>query len=387
MPRTDFLSFSPPFITDSECESVMEVLKDGQWLSSGPKTKAFEARFCEVTGASSALALNSCTAGLHLAMVLHGVGPGDEVITTPMTFCATANVIEHVGGRVVLADVDSESLLVDPKEIERKLGPKTKGLVPVHYAGQPCEMDKIDSIAQQKNLFVVEDAAHAIPSKIGSNWVGSSDNLTLFSFYATKNITSGEGGMMTGPSELVDQARVMALHGMSRAAWDRFNKGASWKYDVVAPGFKYNLPDMASALGLAQLERLDELYERRMQVVDFYESEFVRLDFVSPLKVRSGVQSSYHLYVIQLELDRLKIDRDRFIVELAERNIGSSVHYTPLHMLSFYAKKYGWRESDFPNAARAFKRIVSLPLSSKMTVRDAADVVEAVKAIGELHRR
>ncbi|MGE3681518.1 MAG: DegT/DnrJ/EryC1/StrS family aminotransferase [Bdellovibrionales bacterium] len=381
MPRTNFLSFAPPALSDLEVKYVQEVLEQGTWLSSGPKTKAFEEAFKEKVRAPASLALNSCTAGLHLAMVVHRIGKGDEVITTPLTFCATANVVEHVGGTVRLADVEPETLLMDPKQVEKVVSAKTKLVLPVHYAGQPCDMETLKLLAGGRGIHVVEDAAHCMPSKIGQRWIGSSPNLTLFSFYANKNMTTGEGGMMTGAPELLDEARRLALHGMSRTAWDRFAKGGNWKYDVLEPGFKYNMTDMAAALGLAQLERLGELYERRMAMVRIYEQAFKGSKFLRPLKVRPGVQSSYHLYVVLLEPEALSIERDQFIVELGERNIGSSVHYTPVHMLSYYAKKYGWKPADFPNAYTAFTRMVSLPLSSKMVEQDAFDVIEAVQDI------
>lgn len=378
MSRETFLSFSPPALSEAEIEAVLSVVKEGAWLSSGPKTKEFEQVFQAKVNAPAALALNSCTAGLHLGLAVHGVGPGDEVITTPLTFCATANVVEHLGGTVRLADIDRETLLIDPNQIERAANKKTKVIIPVHYAGQPCEMYKIDTIAKAHNAHVIEDAAHCMPSKIGNKWVGSSANFTAFSFYATKNMTSGEGGMLTGDPALIDKARVLALHGMSKAAWDRFAKGGSWKYDVAQPGFKYNLPDLASALGLAQLNRLDELYEMRMKIVNLYTEAFKDLKYFQMVRTRAGVQNSHHLFVILLNLDTLTIDRDQFIVELSERNIGSSVHYLPVHMLSYYKKKYGWEPQSFPNAAWAYERMVSLPLSSKHTEKDAADVVEAV---------
>ena len=378
--RKEFLPFSPPLIGEREVAAVAEVLLNG-WLSSGPKTKEFEEKFKAYVGAEAALALNSCTAGLHLAVLLNGVGEGDEVITTPLTFCATANVVEHAGGKIQLADIDPETLLIDPREIEKRISPKTKALLPVHYAGLPCDMDAINAIARAKNLKVIEDAAHCLPSKIGSKFVGSSENLTVFSFYATKNITTGEGGMITGPTAMIDQARMLALHGMSRNAWDRFAKGGTWKYDVPAPGYKYNLTDIASALGVVQLERIDELYERRLKVMRFYEEAFAGNRFLLPLKTRVGVQSSYHLYVIQLNLEMLSIDRDRFMSELSERNIGTSVHYAPIHTYSYYAGKYGWTPESFPKAYRAFTRMLSLPLNSKMDMRDAADVVAAVEDI------
>ncbi|HMN69451.1 MAG TPA: DegT/DnrJ/EryC1/StrS family aminotransferase [Bdellovibrionales bacterium] len=378
--RREFLSLSPPALSESEIESVMAVLRAGNWLTSGPKTKEFEQKFQAKVGAKAALALNSCTAGLHLSMVVHRVGQGDEVITTPLTFAATANVVEHVGGTVRLADIDPETLLIDPEQVARAVTPKTKVIVPVHYAGQPCDMPRIRDIAGAK-IRIVEDAAHCLPSKIGAEWIGAADNLALFSFYATKNITTGEGGMMTGRPELVDEARRLALHGLSRDAWNRFAKGGSWEYDVPEPGYKYNLTDIASAMGVAQLDRLDELYEARMRIVNAYDQAFKNTKHFRAVKTREGVLSSHHLYVILLELGTLTIDRNRFINELAERNIGTSVHYTPVHMFSYYAKKYGWTPESFPNAHRAFTRMLSLPLSSKMNPNDAADVIEAVNDV------
>lgn len=381
MGRSTFLSFSPPMIGDEELNSVASVLKASEWLSSGPKTKEFEEKFCKTVGAQGALALNSCTAGLHVGLVAHGVKAGDEVITTPMTFCATANVVEHCGGTTVLADVEADTLLIDPKEIDKRITKKTKGLIPVHFAGHPCDMDKINGLAEGARAFVIEDAAHCMPSKIGSRWIGSGDNLCAFSFYATKNMTTGEGGMLTGPSELLDKCRMMALHGMSKGAWDRFKKGGNWRYDVPQPGFKYNMTDIAAAMGLIQLARIEELYQLRLKLVEFYDKAFKNSPHLQTLRVKPGYQSSYHLYPILLNLDQLKIDRDEFIVQLTERNIGSGVHYQPVHMHSYYAKKYGWKPESFPNAAAAFERMLSIPLSSRHTVEDAADVVQAVEDI------
>jgi dTDP-4-amino-4,6-dideoxygalactose transaminase len=386
MARSEFLPFAPPCLSEREIEAVGEVLRKG-WLSSGPKTKEFEEKFRAFTGAEAALALNSCTAGLHLAMVLHGVGPGDEVITTPMTFAATANVVEHVGGTVVLADIEPDTLLIDPLEIEKKLTKKTKVIVPVHYAGQPCDMARINALAKGAGAAVVEDAAHCFVSKIGGRPVGSSPNLTLFSFYANKNMTTGEGGMMTGPAALVDRARVLALHGMSRNAWNRYQKGGSWKYDIEAPGYKYNLTDIASAIGLVQLERVADLHERRLKMVEVYDRAFAGHRFVRAVRVRAGVQSSHHLYAIQLNLEALTIGRDQFIVELTERNIGTSVHYIPVHEHSFYAKKYGWKPESYPHAHAAGQRLISLPLSSALGAADAADVVSAVDEICQKFKR
>lgn len=380
MPRSEFLPFSPPYLSEKEIEAVAAVLRT-DWLSSGPKTKEFENTFKTMTGAHAALALNSATAGLHLAMVLHKVGPDTEVITTPMTFCATANVVEHVRGNVVLADIDPETLLIDPKEIEKRMTKRTRVILPVHYAGHPADMDAINALAKSGGAFVVEDAAHCMASKVGERWIGAGDNLTMFSFYANKNLTTGEGGMMTGPEALVDEARMLALHGMSRGAYNRFAKGGTWKYDVPVPGYKYNLTDIASAIGLVQLSRWEELAARRLKIVEVYEKAFKGHKHLVPLKTRAGFTTCHHLYVIQLNLDTLTIDRDQFIEQLAERNIGASVHYRPIHMNSYYAKKYGWTPESFPNSARAFERMLSLPLSSRMTETEAGDVVEAVEDI------
>lgn len=381
MPRAEFLPFAPPCVGDQEAAAVAKVIRQGVWLSSGPKTKEFEEAFRQKVNAESALALNSATAGLHLALAVQGLGPGDELITTPMTFAATTNVVELLGATVVLADVEPDTLLIDPREIERGMSKKTKVIMPVHYAGQSCAMDKINTLAESARCVVVEDAAHCMPTKVDGAWVGSGPNLAAFSFYANKNITTGEGGMLTGRKDLIDKARVLALHGMSRNAWDRFNKGGTWKYDVPQPGYKYNMTDAAAAMGLVQLARLEELYELRMKLVRFYDQAFAHSNFVTPLKVKPGHQSAHHIYVLLLDLEKLTLDRDAFIVQMTERNIGTSVHYTPIHMMSYYAKKYGWRPESFPNAHRAFQRMLSIPLSSKLSVKDAEDVVQAVEDI------
>lgn len=379
--RKEFLSFAPPCLSDLEINEVTAVLREGQWLSSGPKTKQFEEEFAAKVGATSALALNSATAGLHLSMLALDVGPGDEVVTTPMTFCASTNVVEHVGGKVVLVDIEPDTLLIDAAEVEKHLNKKTKVILPVHYCGQPADMKRIDAAARSVGAAVVEDAAHCMPSKIDGKWIGSSPNLTSFSFYANKNMTTGEGGMLTGSEELVSRARILALHGLSRGAWNRFAKGGSWKYDVPHPGFKYNMTDILAALGVIQLRRLDELFERRMKIVKFYLEAFKDHKYIKHLRIKPGNQSSWHLFVIQLELEKLKIDRDQFITELQEANIGCSVHYTPIHMMSYYAKKYGWKPESFPKAKWVFERMLSIPLSSKMEVSDARDVVDAVDSI------
>lgn len=381
--RNSFLSFSPPALSDLEIDEVVATLKEGKWLTSGPKVRAFEDEFRELVGAPAALALNSCTAGLHLAMLVHGVGPGDEVLTTPLTFCATANVVEHVGAKVVFADVEPETLLIDLAQIRRALTKKTKMIVPVHYAGQPCDMAAINALGPA----VVEDAAHCMPSKIGGKWIGAGKNLCAFSFYATKNITCGEGGMLTGDPALLLEAKRLGLHGMSHDAWNRYSKGGSFDYDVPSPGYKYNMTDILACIGLVQLRRLNELYERRMSIVKFYDENFRDCRFLRTLRVKDDRQSSHHLYVVLLDLERLKIDRLQFVQELQGRNIGTSVHYKPVHMMSYYAKKYGLKPQDYPNAFDAYQRMVSLPLSSKMSITDAQDVVDAVFDVFKIFSR
>jgi dTDP-4-amino-4,6-dideoxygalactose transaminase len=380
MARSTFLQFQPPCITEGEIEAAVSVLRTG-WLSSGPKCKELEAEFQKFVSAPGALTLNSCTAGLHLAMLAHDIGPGDEVITTPITFCASANVVEHVGGTVVLVDVDTETLLIDPKKIEEAITPKTKMILPVHYAGHPCDMNAINAIAEQHELAVVEDAAHCITSKIGEKMVGDTQNLCTFSFYATKNMTTGEGGMITGPSELLDTCRRLALHGMDKNAWNRYAKGGTWRYDVPEPGFKYNMPDIAAAIGLEQLRRTKEMYNKRLELVKIYDDAFKTSPYVKTLQVRKGYQSSHHLYVLFLQTDKLKITRDEFITQMTELNIGTSLHFIPIHTLSYYKNKYGWKANDFPNANRAYESMVSIPLSAAHSVQDARDVVDAVQQI------
>jgi dTDP-4-amino-4,6-dideoxygalactose transaminase len=378
--RKEFLHFSPPSITDIEINEVIDTLK-GIWLSTGPKTKKFEEAFRAHVHSEDVFAVNSCTAALHLALKILGVGPGDEVITTPLTFCATANVVEHLGGTVVLADINADTLLIDPKEIEKKITKKTKVIIPVHYAGNACDMDAINALGKKHNIHILEDAAHSFPTKYNGKMIGDTKNLCAFSFYATKNITTSEGGMLTGPEELISQARVMGLHGMSKDAWKRFDKGGSWKYDVEVPGYKYNMTDLQSALGLAQLSRLSELMATRKTIYDIYQKNFEGNKFFDLTRILDNCESPYHLYVIKVNPEALKISRDQFIEELKTRNIGTSVHYIPVHMHSYYYKKYGWKASDFPVASNIGERIISIPLNNCMTAQDAQDVVEAIQDI------
>ena len=383
--RSEFLSFSPPSIGDAECREVLDTL-NSDWITTGPKTKAFEAKLSGYLGAPSIVALNSCTAGLHVGLVALGIGPGDEVIVPAMTFCATANVVEHVGARPVLVDVCPDTLNLDPEAAAKAITSRTKAIIPVHYAGHPVDLDPIFDLAKKHGLVVMEDAAHALPAKYKGVMVGSRDNLAAFSFYATKNLTTIEGGCLTGDPVLVDKARIIGHHGMNRDAWKRFDKSGSWYYEVVLPGFKYNMTDVQAAIGLHQLDRLAGFQIRRREVVAAYEKGLGDLQEVQLPVERPEVESAWHLYVIRLNLAHLTIDRNTFIEELKARNIGTSVHYLPVHMHPFYRDKYGYKPEDCPVAADAFSRMLTLPLHPGLSDEDVQDVVDAVRDIISTHR-
>nr|MBN1229295.1 DegT/DnrJ/EryC1/StrS family aminotransferase [Anaerolineae bacterium] len=384
--RESFLPFSPPNITDKEIEEVIDTLQSS-WITTGPKTREFERVFADYIGTSEALALNSCTAGLHIALAALGIGPGDEVITTPMTFCSSVNVIEHVGAKPVLVDIDPETLTIDPALVEQAITPRTCVILPVHYAGHPAELDPLIDLAARHSLYLIEDAAHALPAAYRGRRIGSIGHFTAFSFYATKNLTTAEGGMLTGSHPAFDMARVLSLHGMSRDAWNRYSAEGSWYYEVIAPGFKYNMTDIQAALGVAQLSRLGKMQARRLEIVEKYHAEFSKIDALQVPVVQPHVEHAWHLYVLRLNLDALLINRAQFIEELTARNIGSSVHFIPVHLHPYYRDKYGWKPDNFPVTYHEYQRVVSLPLNSVMTDEDVTDVIEAVKDIVITHRR
>lgn len=375
--RDTFLSFSLPLIGAEEIDEVVEALKSG-WLTSGPRTRQFEKDFCQAFGSPAALTLNSCTAGLHIALKVLNIGPGDEVITTPMTFAASVNVIEHVGATPVLVDVEPDTLNLQPDAVERAITPNTKAVIAVHYAGHPVELYALRSLCDEYGLHLIEDAAHAIGAAFDGQPIGSGSNLTAFSFYATKNLTTGEGGMLTGSAELLEQARIFSLHGMNREAWSRYSAGGKWAYDIVEPGFKYNMTDLQAALGLQQLRRFDRMQARRREIVQTYNSAFRNhAAFLTPT-TRDHVTNAWHLYVLRLRSFELTINRNQFIDEMTARNIGTSVHFIPIHMHSYYRDKYNYHPDDFPVAHGAFQNMLSLPLSPSMSDQDVADVIDAV---------
>ncbi|MCL6576106.1 DegT/DnrJ/EryC1/StrS aminotransferase family protein [Kyrpidia sp.] len=386
MPRNSYLPFSAPTIGEDEIHEVVDTLRS-DWLTTGPKTKLFETEFASFVGSPAALAVNSCTAGLHLALMSLGIGPGDEVITTPMTFAATVNVIEHVGARPVFVDVEEDTLNIDPEKVDGVLGPRSRAVLAVHYAGHPVNLDELYAAVKPLGIHLVQDAAHALPAKYKGRFIGSGTDLVSFSFYATKNMTTGEGGMLVGNPHYLEKARVISLHGMSRDAWRRYDKGGGWYYEVLTPGFKYNMTDIQAALGLWQLRRLHEFQSRRRQIVKAYHAAFSAEEALEVPVERPDVEHAWHLYVLRLHLDRLRIDRDRFIDELKARNIGTSVHFIPVHLHPYYRDKYHYKPEDYPVAYENYKRMVSLPLYPRMTDQDVADVVEAVLDVVDRYRR
>jgi dTDP-4-amino-4,6-dideoxygalactose transaminase len=384
--RRDFLPFSPPLIGEEEIREVVDTLRS-PWITTGPKTRRFEEEFTAYLRAPGALALNSCTAAMHVALACLDLSPGDEVITTPMTFTATVNVIEHVGAKPVLVDIEPDTLNIDPERVEAAITSRTRALLPVHYAGHPAERDVLEALARTHNLAVIEDAAHALPASFRGQRIGASPNPVAFSFYATKNLTTAEGGMLTADPEFLERARIMALHGMSRDAWKRYDQGGSWRYEIIAPGFKYNLTDVASAIGLWQLRKLEHFHRRRLEIVKAYTAAFEAEAALEPPVQRPHVDHAWHLYVLRLRPKELRIGRDQFIDELTKRNIGTSVHFIPIHLHPYYRKKYGFLASDFPVAVSNFERLLSLPLHPGLTDQDVADVIDAVLDVVQTYRR
>ena len=383
----DFLPFALPEIGDDEIAEVIDTLKSG-WVTTGPKAQRFEADFAAFLSHSvgdaglHCIAVNSATAGLHLALEALGIGPGDEVITTTHTFTATAEVVRYLGADVKLVDIDPATLNIDPAAIAAAITPRTKLIMPVHYAGLAADMPAILAIARQHGLKVVEDAAHALPTTSAGRLIGTLDSdATVFSFYANKTITTGEGGMLvTRDAALAKRAKVMRLHGMNRDAFDRFTaKVPSWHYEVVAPGFKYNLTDIAAALGIHQLKRLRAFQQQREKLAAMYDEALADLPLITAPRAPAGETHAWHLYAVRLA-DGAGIERDRFIERLYEAGIGCSVHYIPLHLHPSWRDRYGLSAAQFPHSQRAFERMVSLPLYTRMTGVDIQRVAAAVRS-------
>ena len=387
LPQREFIPFHVPQIDEDEIRSVVETLRSG-WLTTGMKVKRFEEDFARYLGSSHAIAVNSCTAALHLALEAVGIEEGDEVIVPTMTFTASAEVVLYLKAKPVLVDCLPDTFNIDPDRLQRAITPRTKAIIPVHFGGQPCDMGRILEIARRHNLYVIEDAAHALPAKYRGKTVGTIGDITCFSFYATKTITTGEGGMATTQNpEWAARMRMMSLHGISHDAWKRYAKEGSWYYEVLRPGFKYNLTDIGAAIGIEQLKKCDAFGASRNRIATAYDKGFSALPEIQTPVCGPDLQHAWHLYVIQLRPDRLKITRDQFIEALKEQGIGTSVHFIPLHLHPYYRDKFGYAPDDFPRATEAYHRIISLPIYPKMTDSNIDHVIDAVTQVLQEHRR
>ena len=380
--RDTFLPFARPSLGEDEISEVADTLRSG-WITTGPKVEKFTAAFADYVGGRFAVPVSSATAGLHVALMALGVGPGDEVITTPLTFVATLNTIVHCGAVPVLADIDASTLNIRVEEIERKITARTKAIVPVHYVGQPVDLDPILGLAASRGLAVLEDAAHAVGAEYKGRRIGSFPTTSVFSFHPNKNMTTGEGGMVVTEEESVfEKASLFKFHGMDTESWKRFAKTGSPRYDVTIPGYKYNMMDIQAALGLHQLPRLDGFLAERERLASRYDAALsATVGLILPHRVPYPVRHAWHLYTPLVDVDRLTIDRDRFMEELKARNIGTGLHYTAAHEFSYYANRFGWRPEDFPEAHFVSERIVSLPLFPGLTDSDQDDVVEAIRDV------
>ena len=380
------IPYALPDVGEKEINEVIDSIKSN-WLSKGPKTVKFEQEFAQYVGSKYAVALNSCTAGLHLALEALNIGAGDEVITTPYTFAATVNTIIHVGATPVLVDIDSSTMNIDASKIEEKITERTKAIIPVHFAGYPCELNEIRALADKYNLFIIEDAAHAVHTQYKGKMIGSISDVTCFSFYATKNLVTGEGGMITtNNEELANRIRVLSLHGMSKNAWNRYSDKGSWYYEIEEAGFKYNMTDIQAAFGLVQLNKIDEIQLKRTEISEKYNNAFTGIPgFTLPYDSDEN-RHAWHLYVLRVDEQYFSINREQFIEELNERGVGTSVHFIPIPMHPYY-KNLGYKISDYPTAESAFKQAISLPLYPKMSNEDIEYVIKTVRDVANEYKK
>lgn len=379
--RSEFLPSFRHFIGEEEINEVVDTLRS-DWITRGPKTQRFEEDFKEYIGCRNAIAVSSCTAALHLSLAAYDIGDGDEVITTPFTFTSTVGVILQQRARPVLADIEGETYNIDPALIEERITDRTKAIMPVHYAGHPCEMDKIIRVARKRGSLVLEDAAHALGAVYKKKRVGTIGDATCFSFYATKNLTTGEGGMLTTEDdEVAEKVRILSLHGISRDAWKRYSISGSWKYEVLLPGYKYNMTDIQASIGLHQMKKFDRMQDRRREIAAIYDESLSHVKEIVIPKAKKNVIHAWHLYPIQIETTALRGGRDRFVKELSKEGVGTSVHFIPIHLHPYYQKAFGFRIGDFPVSEHIFEREVSLPIYPRMTEDDVRRVIEAVVKI------
>ncbi|MAG47640.1 UDP-4-amino-4,6-dideoxy-N-acetyl-beta-L-altrosamine transaminase [archaeon] len=384
--RSDFLPFALPTISENEEKEVIDTLRSG-WITTGPKTKLFEEKIRRYTGIKNVVALNSCTGALHLALAALDIKQGDEVITTPITWPSTASMIIHVGAKPVFVDINRETLNIDVTKIEEKITEKTKAIIPVDLSGQPCQMDEIMEIAKKHNLKVISDSAHSIGAQYKGRNVGTIADITCFSFYTIKNITTGEGGaLLTNDDAIAEKVRILSLHGLSADAWKRYDKEVP-TWNLLQPGFKYNMLDLQAAIGLHQIDKLDSFIKTRESYTNIYEKEFENLDGIILPKSIDNIKHAKHLFQLVLDTDELKIDRAEFMEAMKKENIGTGIHFHSLVGTDYYAKTYGYKEEDFPNATFIGKRLVSIPLYPKMTTDDLRNVIDAVKKIIKYYKK
>ena len=377
----DFLLFHKPFISEDEVNEIVDTVRSG-WLSMGPKTIRFENEFNKYIGSRKSVAVSSWTAAGHLALEAFGIKAGDEVIVPTMTFPATAEIVSYFGAKPVIIDVAEDTLNISLKEIEKAITPKTKAIIPVHYGGQPCDMDEIQELADHHNLKVLEDAAHSLPAIYKGKKVGTISDVTCFSFYATKTLSTGEGGMIcTNNEEIAERTAIMRLHGINRDAWKRYSESGSWYYEVVAPGYKYNFTDLQASLGLPQLKKVDAMWESRKRISKMYTEALKDLDTIQLHTIKSDRESSWHLFPIRLNLDMLNKNRAQIIDELRQKNIGVGVHFMPVHQHLFYSQTFNLNDDNFPVASSVFPRLLSLPIYPGMNDEHVNRVINVLTEI------
>ena len=379
--KNKFIPFHKPYLTDDEINEVIDALKSG-WWTTGPKAVRFENEFNSYIGSRFSVAVSSWTAAAHLALEAINLKPGDEVIVPSFTFTACAEIVCYFKAKPVIVDVQRDTYNIDPKEIEKAITKNTKVIIPVHYGGQPCDMDEILDIARKNNLYIIEDAAHALPSFYKGKIIGTLGDVTCFSFYATKTLATGEGGMIcTDNEEVAKRCSIMRLHGINSDAWKRYSEEGSWYYEVIAPGYKYNFTDIQAALGLAQLKKINELQAKRKEIFDLYNEGFEDNEFIRLYKIKEDRVSSYHLYPIELNINRLKVSRSRFIEELKERGIGASVHFIPLYRHPYYQKTFNLKPENYPVSEKIYKGIITLPIWPGMKISQIKQVIDNVNSL------
>lgn len=379
--QNKFIVFGSPLIEEDEIQEVLNTLRSG-WIGTGPKVTKFEELAREYVGAKYSIALASCTAALHLSLLAYNIGVGDEVITTPLTFCATANSIIHAGATPVFVDIDRNTMNIDENKIEQAITKKTKAIISVHFAGRPCNMDAIMAIAKKHNLIVIEDAAHALGAEYKGKKIGAIGDATCFSFYVTKNIVTAEGGMvMTNSKEIADKIKIYGLHGMSQDAWRRYSDKGYRHYEVVMPGYKYNMTDIQASLGMHQIKKIDRYDAKRKQIWDYYNENLRDLPIILPAQIESNTHHAMHLYTILVDKESVGMDRDEFMQKLYEKGIGAGVHFSPVHLHKYYKERFGYKDGDFPNAEYVGARTLSIPLSAKLTAEDTSRIVGSIKEI------